>query len=113
MEKHTLRITPGAILGKWSVGLIVAMPVLFIIGTSLAGSLYENTPAGNTILEDIAARPALALSMLAGMAAGTSAFITGLLAIIRQQERAILVYFSTLIGAWLITFWLGEIIYPH
>jgi hypothetical protein len=44
-------------------------------------------------------RPALALTMLAGMVTGISAFITGLLAIVRQKENAILVYISTTIGA--------------
>ena len=100
-------------MGKWSVGLIVAMPILFIIGTSFANSLYESVPAGRTILADIAARPALALTMLAGMVAGISAFITGLLAAIRQKERALLVYIAIVIGALLILFLTGEIMFPH
>ena len=37
-------------------------------------------------MEDIAARPALALSMLAGMAAGIAAFVTGLVAIVRKEK---------------------------
>jgi hypothetical protein len=100
-------------LGKWSVGLIVAMPLLFIIGTSFTDTLYQSVPAGGTILADIAARPALALTMLAGMAAGVSAFIIGILAILRLKEYALLVYASTLIGALLIVFLAGEIFYPH
>jgi hypothetical protein len=55
----------------------------------------------------------LALTMLAGMAAGISAFITGLLAIIRQKDNAILAYVSTIIGALLILFLAGEILFPH
>jgi hypothetical protein len=64
-------------------------------------------------LADIAARPALALTMLAGMVAGISAFIIGLLAIIKQKETALLVYVSTLIGALLTLFLAGEIVFPH
>jgi len=41
--------------GRWSVGLIVVMPILFVIGSSLSGSLYESVPAGRTIPADIAA----------------------------------------------------------
>lgn len=104
---------PKSTLGKWSVGFIVVMPILFIIGTSFTNTLYKSIPAGGTILADITARPALALTMLAGMVAGISAFITGLLAIIRQKERALLVYVSSLIGALLVLFLAGEILFPH
>ena len=108
-----MSILPKSILGKWSLGLIVAMPVLFLIGKSFMGWLYPSVSAGQTILADIAARPVMALTMLAGMAAGISAFITGLLAILRQKENALLVYLSTIIGALLIAFLAGEVISPH
>jgi len=89
------------------------MPILFIIGTSLTGSTYASVPAGGTILADIVARPALALTMLAGMAAGISAFITGLLAIIRQKDYALLVYVSRAFGALLVLFLAAELLFPH
>lgn len=113
MTGQPFRIAPETTPGKWSVGLVVAMPILFFIGTSLANSLYRSVPSGNTIFADIAARPALTLSMLAGMAAGISAFIAGLLAIIRQKENALLVYLSLAIGALLILFLGGEFLFPH
>jgi hypothetical protein len=113
MKKRPWRILPATTLGKWSLGLIVAMPQLFIIGTSFTDTLYQSVPAGGTILADIAARPALALTMLTGMAAGVSAFITGVLAVIRLKEYALLVYASTLIGALLILFLASEILFPH
>lgn len=113
MAKQPWSVTPKTTLGKWSVYLILAMPVLLIIGTSFTNSLYESIPAGDTLLKDIAARPALALTMLAGMGAGISAFITGLLGIIRQKENALLVYVSTVIGALLMLFLLGEIMLPQ
>ena len=108
-----ISILPKVKLGWWSLGLVVAMPVLFFIGMSFTNLLYESVPAGGTILKDIIARPALALTMLAGMAAGISAFVIGLVAIIGQKERAVLVFGSTLIGALLILFLLGELIFPH
>ena len=113
MTKQSWRIVPVTKLGKWSLGLIVAMPFLFIIGSSFTNSIYKSVPAGSTILADIAARPALALTMLAGMAAGISAFITGLLAIIKQKDNALLVYVSSLFGALLILFLAGEVLSPH
>ena len=100
-------------LGKWSIWLIIAMPILFFIGSSFRDSLYASVPSGETILADIATRPALALTMLAGMAAGIAAFITGILAIFKQSDRAILVYVSSLAGALLVVFLAGEILFPH
>ena len=113
MTKRLLRIIPITPLGKWSVGLIIVMPLLFIVGTSFTNSIYKSVPAGGAILGDIAVRPALALTMLAGIAAGISAFITGLLAILKQKDHALLVYGSTIIGALLIIFLSGEILSPH
>ena len=113
MSERSWRVMPGNRLGRWSVGLTAVMPILFVIGSSFSGSLYESIPAGRTILADIAARPFLALTMLAGMAAGISGFITGLLAIVKQKENALLVYISTVIGGLLILFLVGEIAFPH
>ena len=106
-------LIPKTILGKRSLGLIIAMPVLFFFGSSFTNSLYKSVPAGSTILEDIVKRPALALTMLAGMVAGISAFIVGLIAIIRKKERAFLVYIATSIGMLLILFLIGEVLFPH
>jgi hypothetical protein len=113
MKKQTFRILPGTKLGWWSLGLIIAMPLLFIVGSSSTNSLYKSIPAGATILADIAARPALALTMLAGMGAGISAFITGFLAILRQKEHALLVYVSTVTGALFVLFLAAEVFSPH
>ena len=113
MTKQPLSILPKTRGGWWSVGLIIIMPVLFIIGASFTNSLYETVPSGDTLFEDIAARPALALTMLAGMAAGISAFLIGLQTIIRKKENAILVYIATVIGALLLVFLTGEIVSPQ
>jgi len=104
---------PKTILGRWSLGLIIAMPILFFIGPLFRNLLYASMPAGDTILEDIARRPALALIMLVGMVSGISAFITGLIAIIKKRERGLSVCIATTMGALLILFLLGEILFPH
>ena len=113
MSKLSVRLLPGTTLGKWSIGLIMAMPLLFITGSSFTNTLYDSVPAGNTILSDINARPFLALTMLAGMAAGVAASTAGLTSIIKHNERALLVYISTLIGGLLILYLIGELIFPH
>jgi len=106
-------LMPKTNLGKWSVGLILAMFVLLFIGSSLTNTLYASVSAGGTILADIISRPALAISMLVGFGAGISAFVTGLISIIKQKERAVLVYGSTLIGAALTLFLIAEFLFPH
>ena len=113
MTQQPWQITPKSTLGKWSIGLIIAMPILLAIGSSLAHSLYQSVPAGDTILADVTARPALALTMLAGMAAGVSAFILGLLALVRQKEKSAMVVVSTVIGALFVLFLAGELVFPH
>lgn len=113
MAENTWKIVPITRSGKWSIGLIIVMPLLFVVGSSFTNSIYQAVPAGDTILADIAARPALALTMLAGMAAGISAFITGLLAIIRRKDKSVLVVISTVIGALLMIYLIAEIMFPH
>ena len=113
MSERSWRVMPGNRLGRWSVGLIAVMPFLFVIGLSFSSSLDESVPAGRTLLADIAARPFLTLSMLAGMVAGTAGFITGLLAIVKQKENALLVYVSTAIGGLLTLFLVGLLVFPQ
>jgi hypothetical protein len=113
MKKRNWHILPVSNLGKWSFWLIVAMLLLFLIGMSLPGVLYKGVASGDTLLADIAARPALALSMLAGMICGTASFISGLLAFITKKDFTVLVFLSTLIGALLVVFLIGEVVSPH
>ena len=104
---------PKTKLGIWSVILIVVMPVLIFIGSSFTDTLYAGVSAGDTILKDIAGRPLLALTMLAGFGCGIAAFVTGLVTIIKDKERAALVFISTLIGALVILYLIAEIAFPH
>ena len=104
---------PRSKLGMWSIGLIVLMFALIILGMSLTDSLYDGVSAGRTILADIGQRPVLTLSMLAGFGSGIAAFVTGLIALIREKERHVLVFASTLVGLGLIVFLIAEVVWPH
>jgi hypothetical protein len=108
-----VNLMPKTELGKYSLVLIVATPILFVVGSTFADSLYNSVSAGSTIWEDVARRPALALTMLMGMTAGISAFVVGFLAIVRQKERALSVYVATLLGSLLILFLISEVLFPH
>jgi len=98
-------------LCKWSIWLILAMLILFVIGLSLPNTLYESVPPGGTTLRDIIDRQALAITMLVGFGAGIAAFISGLISIIEHKELALLVFVSTLIGTTLTLFLSAEIFF--
>lgn len=112
-KRKTTNLMPKSKLGKLSVMFIIAMPMLFFIGSTLTDTLYEPVSSGRTIAEDIIKRPALALTMLAGMGAGVGAFILGFISILKKKERAFLVYISTLMGMLLTLFLMAEIVFPH
>jgi hypothetical protein len=109
----SISILPKTKLGQWSLGLIIAAPILFSIGRSLTNTLYQSVTSGRTIIEDIAKRPLLAISMLLGMAAGITALITGLISLIENKERAVFVYLSTLFGALLTLFIIANLVFPE
>ncbi len=92
---------------------MVVMPILFVVGASFASLLYPSVPGGNTIVEDIAGRPALVFVAIGGMLCGVAAFIAGLAAVIKQRDRSLLVYTATAVGALFTLFLLGEFILPH
>lgn len=104
---------PKTIVGKWSVWLGLAMLVLMALGPTLDSTFYKGVTAGNSIFEDITLRPFLAIPLLCGWLAGIAAFITGLIALIKYKERALLVYASTLLGALLILFMVGDAFSPE
>ncbi len=105
-------IFPKTKLGAWSVALLAAMGLLFFLGSRLVG-VYQSVPAGETILEDVYRRPGVAMSMLAGFAAGIAAFAVGLLAVIYRRDRALLVVAAVLVGGLLVSLLVGEIVWPH
>lgn len=113
MSERSWRIFPANSLGRWSVGLAAAAPLLFLIGFSLSSSLYASVPAGRTIWADLTGRPWLVLTMLTGMASGVSAFITGLLALVKGREKALLVYVSTGLGGLFTLFLAADLAFPH
>lgn len=111
MTRPVMNILPHTRWGWASLVLIVLTPVLFFIGSSMTDSLYAGVPSGDSIGADILARPALALTMLAGILAGGAAMVTGVVAMVKK-ERALLVYLSTAAGALLLVFVLLQVIFP-
>jgi len=109
---ENIKLLPKTILGKWSIALIVAMPIFFYIGMSFVG-FYESVPAGKTIADDIVARSGVALPMLTGFVCGIAAFLTGIIGITKKKDYSIFVVLSTVAGFLVLLWCLAEIIFPH
>ncbi len=107
-----LSFIPETFLGKCSVALIIAMPIFLYIGMSFV-SFYESVPAGKTILNDIVARPGIALPMLAGFVCGIAAFFTGIMDIIKKKDSSILVFLSSAMGFLMLLWCFAEVLFPH
>ena len=107
-----INFKPKNDLGKWSIGLIVIMPILLYIGMSFV-SFYKNIPAGETILHDIMVRPGIALSMLIGFISGISAFFAGIIDIVRKKDHSILVFLSTIMGFFVLLWCLIQFLFSY
>jgi len=107
-----INFVPKSDLGKWSIGLIVMVPILFYIGVSFVSS-YESVPAGKTIWHDIGARPGVALPMSAGFVFGIAAFFCGIVGITRRKDYSVLIFISTTLGFFVLLWILAEILFPH
>jgi len=107
-----INFAPKSNLGKWSIGLIVIVPILLYIGMSIV-NFYGAVPAGNTILQDIIVRPGIALPMLAGFISGITAFFTGIISIIRKKDYSIFVFLSTAIGFFVLLWCLVQFLFSY
>ena len=81
-----ISILPKSVLGWWSVGLVIASLILFVLSVVILGPGPDyNMPLAYTLT-----------SILTGIA--VAAFVTGLITIIRSGERSILVFVAMAIG---------------
>ena len=101
-----LHFVPKTILGKWSVALIVAFIVLLVSFQLLVASGQRG---GETFFSALV----LTVPILIAGICGVSAFVTGLIGVIRSRERSVIVYLAVTIGLLVLLFGLGEIIFPH
>ena len=83
-------ILPKTPLGRWSVGLVIAIIVLFTFVPEVANRSLE-----------VAASSGFAC--LAG-----AALVTGLISIIKNKERSILVFLTTVLGLFALIIAVGQ-----
>jgi hypothetical protein len=99
-------VLPKSYLGKWSIGFIAAFIVFFLIFQLLVASGQRG---GETFFSNLA----LTIPILLAGIFGVLAFFTGVIGVIRNRERSILVFLAILIGFFILLFSIGEVAYPH
>jgi len=92
--------------GRWSAWLIIAFIVFF-------GLFYLFVATGQRGGATFFSNLYLAVPVVIAAISGISAFFTGIIGVIKDRERAILVYLAMLIGLIVLLFCLAEIIFPH
>lgn len=97
---------PKTVLGKWSVGLIIAFFLFF-------GLLLLLVASGQRGGETFFSNPYLAFAGVFAAISATGSFFAGLASIIKNKEMSVLVILSTAIGLLVLWFVLGEFLYPH
>lgn len=86
---------PKTILGKWSVGLMVAFILLFVLLQVLVASGQEG---GETFFDNLP----LSIPVILMAASGIAAFLVGLVSVVKNKERALTVFFGFFY--WLVSF---------
>ncbi len=106
MKIKDLFITKSS-LGRYSILGIVLFAILFILGRSIV--IVKGPFERPSFFND----PIPAAITIVAALFGVSSLFTGLISLIKNKERAIPVFISTLIGLFILVFWLGEILSPH
>jgi hypothetical protein len=101
-----ITIVPKTTPGKWSTGLICGFFLFLALLIILAASGQRG---GETFSSNLA----LAVPGLLAAICGIAAFFSGVIAIIKSKERAVLVFLAAFIGLDVLLFCLGEFISPH
>lgn len=88
-----ITILPKIPLGRWSVGLVIALIVLFAVVPEAPG--VEFTALGRAL--------AIGFAGISG-----AAFVTGLVGIVKRRERSVLVFLTTAIGLFALIIAVGQ-----
>jgi len=117
IKKHKIYFLPRTKLGKWSFWLVISGFLVIIILNIIAGLLQTNDYCdanGICYSEDNGGfRPVRIVFSLLAMACIVIAGIASILAIVKYQDFAVLLFLSALIGLMGIMFVLGEFLFPH
>ena len=101
-----VHILPKTRPGKWSVLLLIGFIVFF-------GLFFILVATGQRGGETFFSNLFLTVPVLIAAVSGIAAFFAGITGIIKDRERGVIVYMSTLIGFLILLYCLAELIFPH
>jgi len=101
-----ITFTPKTYLGKWSVGLILTF---FLLLGLFFLFVHLGERGGDTFFSNLK----LTIPMLIAGIAAISSFVIGTISVLRNKERSILVFLSTVIGFLVLLWILAELLFPH
>ncbi len=100
-------LLPTTTLGKWSIGLGIALISFFIL--SFAIIILGHQTGGETFLDNLY----IAIPMLLAGISGIFGLITGMIGILRYKERSVLVFLSAAAGLFVLLLVVGESLVSH
>lgn len=100
---------PKTRLGRVSMWLALAFVIMFVVNIALM-DINQSAQTAAQVEWRQAVLPFYGIAMLL---VGLSAGIVGLIAIVKQKERSLLTLLTIIPGLWVITFVIGEFLFPH
>lgn len=97
---------PHTKLGKWSVRL---MGLFIILMTIFFAFVTAGQKGGDGFFDNLY----LTIPVIIAGISGIFSFVIGLLAILKQRDKSLLVYISSFLGFLITLFILAEIFFPH
>ncbi len=91
-----INVLPKTSLGRWSVGLAAAIILLLVLLCVFAGQ------------GDVGPGPFSPIATVAFGISGIAALVTGLISIVKNKERSVLVFVAALSGLFVLIFFLVE-----
>ena len=99
---------PKTQFGKYACGLMLIAIALYFFTWQIIINLFGQR-GGDTILDNLW----ISVPMLSAGIAAVASFITGTISLIRDKERAILVFVCSFLGLLVTLFIGGELLFPH
>ena len=93
-------------MGRWSIGLTASLLFFFVLFQLLVASGQRG---GDTFFSNLV----LTIPILLAGISGVSAFLSGIIGIIKRKEQSVFVFLATTIGFFVLIFCLGEVLFPH
>ncbi|MCY1719633.1 hypothetical protein OU798_04730 [Prolixibacteraceae bacterium Z1-6] len=88
-----VKFKPKSNLGKWSIGLFIVSPILFYISINVPPLIEDPLTSGGIIYG--------------------SAFVCGIIGILRKKDYSVLVILSSVTGLFILLFVLQQAFFPN